>query len=113
MPTPRFLSLLLGWSIVAVASAVHAGDKPRARALGVPFEGQPGPLNEITDVAGVTVGHTTLIAGGDGPLEVGKGPVRTGVTAILPRGREALNDPVFAGVFSLNGSRSPDFSKAR
>ena len=60
--------------------------KPRARDLGVPFDGTPGPYNAITDVKGVEVGHTTLISG-EGKLEVGKGPVRTGVTAILPRGK--------------------------
>src|SRR5205807_7556727 len=75
----------------------------RARDLGVPFEGTPGKFNAITDVVGVEVGYTTLISG-DGKLEVGKGPVRTGVTAILPRGRDAMNDPVFAGYFSLNGN---------
>ncbi len=75
----------------------------RARALGIPFDGMPGPLNAITDVAGVTVGYTTLISG-EGKLEVGKGPVRTGVTAILPRGEKSFNDPVYAGVFSLNGN---------
>src|SRR4051794_3844600 len=74
----------------------------RARDLGVPFEGTPGPLNAITDVAGVEVGHVTLIAG-EGALQVGAGPVRTGVTAILPRGREAV-EPVFAGWFALNGN---------
>ena len=73
-------------------------DDPRARDLGIPFVGSPGPLNAITDVAGVTVGHTTLISG-DGPLEVGVGPVRTGVTAILPRGK--TYDPVFAGWYAL------------
>jgi L-aminopeptidase/D-esterase-like protein len=75
----------------------------RARALGIPFEGTPGPNNAITDVAGVTVGVTTLISG-EGKLEVGKGPVRTGVTAILPRGEASFNDPVYAGYFSLNGN---------
>jgi L-aminopeptidase/D-esterase-like protein len=80
----------------------HSEKKPRARDLGIPFEGTPGPHNAITDVQGVEVGHTTLIAG-EGKLIVGKGPVRTGVTAILPRGKE-LTDPVFAGVFSLNGN---------
>ena len=75
----------------------------RARALGVPFEGTPGALNAITDVGGVEVGYATLISG-EGKLEVGKGPVRTGVTAILPRGHNSLNDPVYAGVFSLNGN---------
>ncbi len=76
--------------------------KPRARDLGVPFDGNPGPLNAITDVKGVQVGHTTLISG-DGPLKVGVGPIRTGVTAILPRGKES-RDAVFAGWFSLNGN---------
>ena len=75
----------------------------RARALGIPFEGTPGKLNAITDVAGVEVGFTTLISG-EGKLEVGKGPVRTGVTAIIPRGHDSLNDPVYAGTFSLNGN---------
>ena len=75
----------------------------RARALGIPFDGTPGKLNAITDVAGVEVGFTTLISG-EGKLEVGKGPVRTGVTAIIPRGHNSLNDPVYAGVFSLNGN---------
>ena len=86
--------------LLAAASAV-AG--PRARDLGIPFDGTPGPLNAITDVAGVTVGHTTLISG-EGKLEVGKGPVRTGVTAILPRGRGSVTDPVFAGSYALNGN---------
>jgi D-aminopeptidase len=75
----------------------------RARDLGVPFEGTPGKLNSITDVRGVEVGYTTLISG-EGKLEVGKGPVRTGVTAIIPRGHDSLNDPVYAGYFSLNGN---------
>ncbi len=74
--------------------------KARARDLGIPFEGMPGPLNAITDVVGVTVGHTTLIAG-DGKLQVGQGPVRTGVTAIRPRGNSP--EPVFAAWFTLNG----------
>ena len=80
-----------------------AADRPRARDLGVPFDGTPGPLNAITDVSGVAVGHVTLIQG-EGKLVVGKGPVRTGVTAILPRGRASLDDPVFAGAFALNGA---------
>ena len=75
----------------------------RARDLGIPFEGTPGKLNSITDVPGVEVGYTTLISG-EGKLEVGKGPVRTGVTAILPRGHASLNDPVYAGFSSLNGN---------
>lgn len=75
----------------------------RARDLGVPFEGTPGKLNSITDVPGVEVGYTTLISG-EGKLQVGNGPVRTGVTAIMPRGHDSLNDPVYAGYFSLNGN---------
>ncbi len=74
---------------------------PKARELGVPFEGECGPFNAITDVAGVEVGHTTLIDG-DGDLVVGKGPVRTGVTAVLPRGKQF--DPVMAGWYALNGN---------
>lgn len=74
---------------------------PRARELGLPFVGEPGPYNAITDVPGVEVGYTTLVYG-DGALKVGEGPVRTGVTAILPRGK--TNDPVFAGVHVLNGN---------
>ncbi|HKD50717.1 MAG TPA: P1 family peptidase [Candidatus Acidoferrum sp.] len=77
--------------------------KPRARDLGVPFDGTPGPLNAITDVAGVTVGHKTLISG-EGKLQIGKGPVRTGVTAVMPRGKDSMNSPVFAGWWSLNGN---------
>ena len=75
----------------------------RARDLGVPFDGTPVKLNSITDIPGVEVGYTTLISG-DGKLEIGKGPVRTGVTAIIPRGRDSINDPVYAGYFSLNGN---------
>src|SRR5437016_1979993 len=83
-------------------SALFAQTKPRARDLGVPLEGTPGPLNAITDVAGIEVGHRTIISG-DGKLEVGKGPVRTGVTAIWPRGKQS-SDPVFGGWFSQNGN---------
>ena len=75
----------------------------RARDLGVPFDGTPGALNAITDVTGVEVGYTTIVRG-EGKLVVGKGPVRTGVTAIIPRGHDSLNDPVYAGTFSLNGN---------
>ena len=76
--------------------------KPRARDLGIPFDGTPGPLNAITDVEGVEVGEVTLISG-SGKLQVGIGPVRTGVTAILPRGQKS-EDQVFAAWFSLNGN---------
>lgn len=86
--------------LVAVSAALRAQDK-RARDLGIPLEGTPGPLNAITDVKGVEVGYVTLISG-EGKLIVGKGPVRTGVTAILPRGKKY--DPVFAGWYTLNGN---------
>lgn len=95
------VSVLLVAAAVLLAAPAPA-PRPRARDLGVPFEGQPGPLNAITDVAGVEVGHSTIISGG-GPLRVGQGPVRTGVTAVLPRGK-ASAEPVFAGWFSLNGN---------
>jgi len=108
--------LILGVVLLAVATLDSSAREPikspppgiqsnvvRARDLGVPFEGTPGKLNSITDVPGVEVGYTTLISG-EGKLEVGKGPVRTGVTAIVPRGHDSLNDPVYAGYFSLNGN---------
>lgn len=75
--------------------------KPRARDLGIPFRGTPGPRNAITDVAGVEVGFSTIVRG-EGKLAIGKGPVRTGVTAVLPRGRNF--DPVFAAWDALNGN---------
>jgi len=76
--------------------------RPRARALGVPFDGTPGPLNAITDVPGVEIGNTTLISGSGTPDLIDKA-VRTGVTVILPRGKQNA-DPVYAGWFSLNGN---------
>ena len=81
-----------------LTSTLHAQTRPRARGLGVPFDGTPGPFNAITDVAGVTVGHSTIIAG-QGKLVVGQGPVRTGVTAIFPRGadKEVANRKVNEG----------------
>jgi D-aminopeptidase len=92
--------MLLG--LVLTTGHLTAQSRPRARDLGVPFDGTPGPLNAITDVVGVTVGHATIIKG-QGTLVVGQGPVRTGVTAIFPRG--ATNgDPVFGGWFTLNGN---------
>ena len=93
--TFRFCFLLL-WTSMASGQ-----QKPRARDLGVPFDGEPGPLNAITDVKGVEVGHTTLISGEASTR--GTPPVRTGVTAILPRGRQS-RDAVFAGWFNLNGN---------
>lgn len=77
--------------------------KVRARGLGLPFPGNPGPFNAITDVEGVEIGYATII-GGEGPLVRGVGPVRTGVTAILPRGREGAGTPCFAGAHTLNGN---------
>jgi D-aminopeptidase len=90
------------WMLLAAPAFAFAQQKPRARDLGVPFEGKPGPLNAITDVAGVQVGHRTLISG-EGKLVVGVGPVRTGVTAVFPRGKDST-DPVFAGWFTENGN---------
>src|SRR6267142_1831858 len=99
--------LLFLFAIFAAPYFVQAQEKtqtkPRARDLGIPFDGTPGPGNAITDVPGVLVGHTTLISG-EGKLQVGKGPVRTGVTAVLPRGKNSMNDPVYAGWFSQNGN---------
>src|ERR1041384_2338310 len=89
-------------TLMLAATACAQGAKPRGRDLGIPFDGSPGPLNAITDVSGVEVGHTTLISG-EGPLKVGVGPVRTGVTAVLPRGRNNA-DPVFASWWTLNGN---------
>jgi D-aminopeptidase len=96
-------SMIVAMSQIGIKTSHAADNEPvvRARDLGIPFPGTPGMLNAITDVAGVTVGQVTLISG-DGPLEVGTGPVRTGVTAVLPRGKSY--DPVFAGWYSLNGN---------
>ena len=88
--------------LVAFLAFAPAAAAQRARDLGVPFEGTPGPLDAITDVSGVEVGHRTLIVG-SGKLVVGKGPVRTGVTAVFPRGKGS-DDPVFAGWFTMNGN---------
>jgi L-aminopeptidase/D-esterase-like protein len=90
-------------SVICLGLLAHVADaQQRARSLGVPFDGTPGALNAITDVAGVTVGHATIIAG-QGKLVVGQGPVRTGVTAVFPRGA-SNGDPVFGGWFTLNGN---------
>jgi hypothetical protein len=77
--------------------------RPQARALGIPLTGAPGEFNAITDVAGLEVGNSTIIRG-EGPLAVGQGPVRTGVTAVLPRGRADVATPVFVGFYSPNGN---------
>jgi len=97
-------TLLITFALAATTASAQAPPaRPRARDLGVPFGGTPpGPLNAITDVAGVTVGQNTIVRG-QGKLVVGQGPVRTGVTAVFPRG--ATNgDPVFGGWFTLNGN---------
>ena len=87
--------------LFAAASAALA-DGPRAREVGIPLAGKPGTLNAITDVAGVEVGHVTLISG-EGALQRGKGPVRTGVTAIIPRGKNSTA-PVYAGWETSNAA---------
>jgi D-aminopeptidase len=98
------LALLLVDSglLFAQSEDEHRIGEPRARDIGIPFDGTPGSLNAITDVAGVEVGYKTLISG-EGKLVIGKGPVRTGVTAILPRGKNGKAG-VFAGFFSGNGN---------
>jgi L-aminopeptidase/D-esterase-like protein len=98
-PFALILALVL---MVNVGAAQTKPNKPRARDLGIPFDGTPGQFNAITDVAGVEVGQVTLITG-QGKLTVGKGPVRTGVTAVLPRGRENP-EQVFGAWFTLNGN---------
>ncbi|HEV2689281.1 MAG TPA: P1 family peptidase, partial [Bryobacteraceae bacterium] len=80
--------------VLLLLASVAMAQRQRARDLGVPFEGTPGPLNAITDVAGIEVGHTTLIEGDS---------VRTGVTVVWPRGKQS-DDPAFGGWFSLNGN---------
>src|SRR5438105_14793916 len=100
MSQVRYLDALA--VLILIPALAAAGPKPRARDFGIPFDGTPGPLNAITDVKGVEVGHTTLISG-EGKLQVGVGPVRTGVTAVFPRGKES-HDNVFAGWFALNGN---------
>jgi len=93
---------ILATLLITTAVLTPAQERPRARDLGIPFDGTPGPLNAITDVRGVEVGVTTIVRG-EGALTVGEGPVRTGVTVIFPRGKESA-DPVFAAWFSQNGN---------
>ena len=99
-----YLMRMALWLLLSAAAAIPgtAQDRPRGRDLGLPFPGRTGPMNAITDVAGVAVGHVTLIEG-EGKLIPGKGPIRTGVTAILPRPRGNW-DPVFAATFNQNGN---------
>lgn len=95
--------LLYLFILTSLLSSLSYGQKPRARDLGIPFAGQPGKFNAITDVKGVEVGYSTIILG-EGKNIVGKGPVRTGVTAIFPRGKASKFSPVFANWYSLNGN---------
>ena len=95
------MAIAIGLAASMSVATASGQQRPRARDLGVPFPGEPGPNNAITDVGDVEVGHITLVHV-DGALVVGEGPVRTGVTAIRPRGR--ASEPVFAGWYSLNGN---------
>jgi len=96
----RFVALL---APTLLAAQSQPQTRPRGRELGIPFPGTPGPLNAITDVAGVAVGHTTLVSGDPGPVVRGTGPIRTGVTAILPRAKGDW-DFVMAATFNQNGN---------
>lgn len=102
MTTQSCLLILLLTAVAVTAVAQTKPTKPRARDLGIPFDGTPAALNAITDVAGVEVGQVTLISG-EGKLVPGKGPVRTGVTAVLTRGKNST-DQVFGAWFTLNGN---------
>jgi D-aminopeptidase len=93
------IAVLIG---LLLAVTLAAQTRPRGRDLGIPFPGKTGPNNAITDIPGIAVGHVTLIEG-EGKLIPGKGPIRTGVTAILPRPKGNW-DPVFAATFNLNGN---------
>ena len=102
MTTLRRILALAAFATLTLAGLIQAQTKKRARELGVPLDGIPGTLNAISDVPGVEVGMTTLISG-QGRLVVGNGPIRTGVTAILPRGK-ASSAQVYAAWFTLNGN---------
>ncbi len=97
----RTAGAVLAFTVLLAPAVLGGQERPRARDLGIPFPGDPGPVNAITDVEGVRVGHTTIIEG-DGVLVEGEGPVRTGVTAVIPR--TGSYTPVFAGWYSLNGN---------
>ena len=99
MQTPRIITLIL---LFTICMANAQTKKPRARDLKIPFDGTPGKFNAITDVPGIEVGHKTIIKG-EGKLEIGKGPARTGVTAIFPLGKSSI-ERVFASWFTLNGN---------
>src|SRR6267143_579289 len=87
----KFITII--FFLFAITNTMAQQKKLRARDLGIPFDGTPGKFNAITDVSGVEVGHTTIISG-EGKLQIGKGPVRTGVTGVLPRGKDSMNDAV-------------------
>ncbi|MCP1381633.1 DmpA family aminopeptidase [Runella salmonicolor] len=95
------MKIILFFVVSLLSQSFSFAQKPRAREIGIPFEGTTGKFNAITDVKGVEVGYSTIISG-QGKNIRGKGPIRTGVTAILPRGRN--NKPVFANWYSLNGN---------
>src|ERR1700722_14314172 len=102
-PRTQLLLFALAFFLATIVDAYVAAPVKRAREVGVPFDGKPGEFNAITDVPGIEVGQTTLVEG-EGKLVVGQGPVRTGVTAILPLGKSGANTPVPASMFSFNGN---------
>ncbi len=95
------MKIIAAFLLLLLVQFRSVAQKPRARDIGIPFDGTPGKFNAITDVKGVEVGYSTIITGSGKNIR-GKGPVRTGVTAILPRGHH--NNPVYANWFSLNGN---------
>src|SRR5829696_8264924 len=97
----KYMRTILTFSVLFISAVCSYGQKARARDLRIPFDGIPGKLNAITDVAGVEVGYTTIVSG-NGKLVKGTGPVRTGVTAIFPGGKKFT--PVFANWHMLNGN---------
>ena len=97
------MKTLFIFSISLLTALYSFGQKPRAREIGIPFDGVPGKYNSITDVQGVEVGYSTIISG-TGTNELGAGPIRTGVTAIFPRGKAQKFSPVYANWYSLNGN---------
>lgn len=101
-PARRPVWLAAALALAALPALAPAQTRPRARDLGIPLPGTPGPVDAITDISGVQVGHVTLISG-NGKLVRGQGPVRTGVTVVFPRGKSS-SDPVFAGRYALNGN---------
>ena len=97
------MKIIISLSLVLLCMSMSLAQKPRARDLGVPFNGTTGEFNAITDVKGVEVGYSTIIKG-SGKNILGEGPIRTGVTAIFPRGKAKKFSPVYANWYSLNGN---------